>query len=1234
MQVVTSLPGAWSHVSPGKAVLPPVYKMMASGGAGLAPHTFSNLMPFLSQVPASVLTAEDSKVAERWLLSLQTGLNTLLEANKTRRDELKAVTSAYLECVMLILNMEVIDHDFKVKVLEEHLLDGLVIKSLSERKLSEGVLYKSLATFLGSWDTRESVSKLNTLFWSRLTHLCVEAVVSDTDVWSVTTLLSELNTSDKVSSVKAVICRLWTELVSQLGEERGEERHLVTLASLSHLVQKCQLKSDARIVSRLFQSESIEKFLETAVIPLLKSDSLVTSATSLLFTIVSLMDDEGSASDTLVSASLSHNSEAVIIELLRQFSRHPDSPLYKPWLNNPKIKQFTVSYLIKVEEELRNIDKKPVNNKGAVDVIYSILGTNLDFTDEEMQAILTTFRSGLENTGRILRPFTDFVSKVCKQLTQIKGAKIWSHGTGAEVALQLFKVHFGEDRTFEKEEVWLCGCLNSDTDSDLWREMMDHINCLLELDNLCMSDLNILTRVCLQLFGNRSLSEFVKLLKHHPVNANQALIEDILDQRTWISSNCELESVILDAEFVSQVNLSAVRVNFLLCKMIIENYFPAGDDDNKEPETLNDTVPESVRVDVDKEVIQFIIQILNSYSFLTKVTERDQSHVNGISLQEELHKCLRSVVTRLSKTSYIVLREKVLEASLEDGGLASVSLCWLVRSVFTTSEWDPRLASLLPLRYSWSGPEVTHTASVLHLASELGPGDTELLASITDLVTASLVSLGDTWSMTSDSLLWLLAQCLSLTPGGQMEAVTEHLTSVMIIIQAATADTKDQLLYNRSLAGISWGEAARVASLARFLAVTISSVPCVMTPELWDLACCSLVSWASSIEESLPGVTTSAPASLVTSAVCQLASAVGQATSASSDSVPQKLRYEWDEFFSEGVYSVLVPAFVSLSSGLQRAPTSLLKRLASAVSRCPPALLMEAQLPALHLVQDVDIHIPLPDNITFLYNHLTPLLLSPCRHVQVAASLLLMTVAQNMKEKEDEDQEDEEETQEIPRRLEEVIKQGDTVLDTILQEFRIGEAAGPIPPGNASHTVTVGYLLCWRVVLALLEAAGDELRPKYTEYLKTRGLLDSLFGHLFRLLPKTAASDKEMFLTELSVTSSSSAAEIQQMAGSTWVSVCRHLPAVARSWWQSLDKAGREAVERLTSSVVTPALWREETLAIERAERGSDNMTVRVRPSVREVVATYTIDEGSLELLISLPANYPLGGLTVDSGNR
>ena len=45
-------------------------------------------------------------------------------------------------------------------------------------------------------------------------------------------------------------------------------------------------------------------------------------------------------------------------------------------------------------------------------------------------------------------------------------------------------------------------------------------------------------------------------------------------------------------------------------------------------------------------------------------------------------------------------------------------------------------------------------------------------------------------------------------------------------------------------------------------------------------------------------------------------------------------------------------------------------------------------------------------------------------------------------------------------------------------------------------------------------------------------------------------------------------------------------------------------------------------------------MNVKVRDTVREVVATYTIDEGSMELVVALPPNYPLGGLNVDSGKK
>ena len=45
-------------------------------------------------------------------------------------------------------------------------------------------------------------------------------------------------------------------------------------------------------------------------------------------------------------------------------------------------------------------------------------------------------------------------------------------------------------------------------------------------------------------------------------------------------------------------------------------------------------------------------------------------------------------------------------------------------------------------------------------------------------------------------------------------------------------------------------------------------------------------------------------------------------------------------------------------------------------------------------------------------------------------------------------------------------------------------------------------------------------------------------------------------------------------------------------------------------------------------------MTVKARPLTREVVAVYTVDEISMELVVTLSANHPLGVVSVDSGKR
>ena len=41
-----------------------------------------------------------------------------------------------------------------------------------------------------------------------------------------------------------------------------------------------------------------------------------------------------------------------------------------------------------------------------------------------------------------------------------------------------------------------------------------------------------------------------------------------------------------------------------------------------------------------------------------------------------------------------------------------------------------------------------------------------------------------------------------------------------------------------------------------------------------------------------------------------------------------------------------------------------------------------------------------------------------------------------------------------------------------------------------------------------------------------------------------------------------------------------------------------------------------------------------MRPSVREVVAKYSLEDGSMELVLKLPANFPLGAIEVETGKK
>ena len=75
---------------------------------------------------------------------------------------------------------------------------------------------------------------------------------------------------------------------------------------------------------------------------------------------------------------------------------------------------------------------------------------------------------------------------------------------------------------------------------------------------------------------------------------------------------------------------------------------------------------------------------------------------------------------------------------------------------------------------------------------------------------------------------------------------------------------------------------------------------------------------------------------------------------------------------------------------------------------------------------------------------------------------------------------------------------------------------------------------------------------------------------------------------------------------------------------------------RFTSKHVSPRLSDDELEQIQTDTSllSAENLSVRVRPAAREIVATYTLEEFSIELLIVLPTNYPVGVTSVECSKK
>ncbi|KAF2711283.1 hypothetical protein K504DRAFT_480372 [Pleomassaria siparia CBS 279.74] len=189
-----------------------------------------------------------------------------------------------------------------------------------------------------------------------------------------------------------------------------------------------------------------------------------------------------------------------------------------------------------------------------------------------------------------------------------------------------------------------------------------------------------------------------------------------------------------------------------------------------------------------------------------------------------------------------------------------------------------------------------------------------------------------------------------------------------------------------------------------------------------------------------------------------------------------------------------------------------------------------------------------------------------------------------------------------------------------------------------------GYLLSWLLVFDHLEHSSFKVKNDYVEHIKEGDYLPGLLSFTFDFLGH--AHSKPVDVSKFDVTTYTPDLEppqkdAQWLLTHLYFLCLRYIPSLAKSWW--IDCKSRPIVVTLeawtekyiSSPVITAALQSVTTWSDAQLEADADSpFTVKVAPRAREITASYTIDDQTMSMRVTLPAAFPLANARVEGINR
>uniref|UniRef100_A0A4W4E3K3 E3 ubiquitin-protein ligase listerin n=1 Tax=Electrophorus electricus TaxID=8005 RepID=A0A4W4E3K3_ELEEL len=429
----------------------------------------------------------------------------------------------------------------------------------------------------------------------------------------------------------------------------------------------------------------------------------------------------------------------------------------------------------------------------------------------------------------------------------------------------------------------------------------------------------------------------------------------------------------------------------------------------------------------------------------------------------------------------------------------------------------------------------------------------------------------------------------------------------------------------------SAAELALPVEMMRFLCWLVDHSPTVLCSTHWDFLLCSMLAW---LEVSCFGSFWNPWVQQFVCANCELIAKLTEFFAALpaglAEQLPPELSSEWQEFFVEGVYTLLLPLLKFPTAEFpepdeQLFPLAVAEAVGEALVHMPVRLLTHNKLPARFVAGQRS---SLPDGLQSLLNTLTPLLIFKARPLQLAPLSQCTFVLRRSP----------------PAAIMSILTTTEELLESILGSIQVGEFAVVVPL-STEHCCILGYLLAWKLLLTFFKAAPSQLRVQYSLHLRKSRSLHTLLLHLFRLMPENptlpgqlaeaAGKEPKSFFTEsLSLSLRRVQFEVPHLACSVYYCALKDLPAMVRLWWTSQEKRVFSTVDKFTSKYVSGVLSAQEIASVQSSTQTFQSMTVKARSATREVIATYSVDDIFIELVIQLPQNYPLGSISVESGRR